>query len=275
MVLNMAVQGSLFYYYIFCWLIYLSDSQVGTGVGIFISFFKLLHVILQDTLAKYSSFPNTEYRFRILFCIRRRKKDYHACMQSRAHTIVYCRVSTILKRINNVRWNWKNQRTSEHQSVKVKMSVVFDSKSGEVESDDLNLIDSSYRLRRKRQFQNPGKSKHFPFIPALLQLIFTDWHGAVKRRLRLRLNPSIERVELNWTCVACLWCLLVISCDAVCWIGAAAVCLGLLLLTLILVAHSECTATNTSGVKHSMCIHTFTKLNLVGSILNHCRHKFS
>lgn len=66
------------------------------------------------------------------------------------------------------------QRHSEHWSVKVKMSVAFDSKSREVESDDLNLIDSSYRLRRERRFQNPGKSKHFTFLSALLQLMFTD-----------------------------------------------------------------------------------------------------
>lgn len=66
------------------------------------------------------------------------------------------------------------QRTSEHRSVKVKMSVAFDSKSREVDSDDLNLIGSSYRLRRERRFQSPGKSKNFPFLSTPLQLMFTD-----------------------------------------------------------------------------------------------------
>ena len=35
--------------------------------------------------------------------------------------------------------------------------------------------------------------------------------------------------------------LMVVICSAVCWIGAAALCLGLLLLTVIMVAHSKCT----------------------------------
>lgn len=95
-------------------------------------------------------------------------------MQSHAHTTAYYRVSTLLGQINNVGRNCRKQRTSEDQSAKVKMSVAFDSKSKELESDDMNLIDSSYRLRRERRFQNPGKGKHFPFIPALVQLMFTD-----------------------------------------------------------------------------------------------------
>lgn len=73
------------------------------------------------------------------------------------------------------------------------------------------------------------------------------------------LNPSNERIELNWSCAACLWCLPVVCCDAVCWIGAAAVCLGLLLLTLILVAHSEWKSTSTGWVQHSTRAHKSTK----------------
>lgn len=73
------------------------------------------------------------------------------------------------------------------------------------------------------------------------------------------LNPSNERIELNWSCAACLWCLLVVCCDAVCWIGAAAVCLGLLLLTLILVAHSECKSTSTGWL--SQTFHMYSQID--------------
>lgn len=90
--------------------------------------------------------------------------------------------------------------------MKVKMSVAFDSKSREVDSDDLNLIDSSYRLRRERRFQNPGKSKHFPLPLCTFAANVYSLICAVKRRksvfmmecrLRQRLNPSNERIELN------------------------------------------------------------------------------
>lgn len=60
--------------------------------------------------------------------------------------------------------------------MKVKMSVAFDSKSSDVEYDNWNLIESSNRQRSNLRFQNPGKSKHFPFT-AVLRQIFTDRYG--------------------------------------------------------------------------------------------------
>lgn len=82
-----------------------------------------------------------------------------------ATTTAYCRPSILPKAINTVGWNLKKQRTSERDQRGVKISVAFDSKSREMEADDLNLI-TNYKLRREKQFQNPGKRKHFPFLSA-------------------------------------------------------------------------------------------------------------
>lgn len=169
----------------------------------------------------------------------------------------------------------RGTRTSEQRSVDREMSVAFDNNSREVDSDDWNLINSSYKSRNQMRFQNPDRGEHFPSIPALLQFRFTGWQATAKlikftfmMDCRCRLSLSNWIMALNWT--ACL----VFFCDAVCWIGAATMCLGLLLLTLILVAHSECTSPTTGWFKRATRIQTLVTFKPVGSTLPCCRHQF-
>lgn len=97
------------------------------------------------------------------------------------------------------------------------MSVAFSGKSGEVEGDGWNLMATDkcydYGWRSKRS----GK--------------YCELNHFAKCHI----------------CIACLWFsqLMVIICAAACLIGAAVVCLGLLLLTVILVANSKCNSVST------------------------------